>query len=105
MNFVCGCVNNDLFSLVSYYVCVFFVPEPCRMRKQRDWNVEDDRRRRKEKMRLDIEKENVKSMTSPTKKPICFKRISPEDRTAYDLHILDGTSTTKTKRIRPKTRR
>lgn len=72
------------------------------MRKQRDW-TEDDRRRRKEKMRLDIEKENLKSLTSPTKKPICFKRISPDDRTA--LHVLDGTSTTKSKRIRPKTRR
>lgn len=76
--------------------------EPCRLRKQRDWN-EDDRRRRKEKMRLDIEKENMKSLTSPTKKPICFKRISPDDRTA--LHILDGTSQAKSKRIRPKTRR
>lgn len=72
------------------------------MRKQRDWN-EDERRRRKEKMRLDIEKENMKSLTSPTKKPICFKRISPDDRNA--LHILDGTSAAKTKRIRPKTRR
>lgn len=72
------------------------------MRKQRDW-AEDDRRRRKEKMRLDIEKENAKSIASPTKKPICFKRISPDDRAA--LHVLDGTSTTKTKRIRPKTRR
>lgn len=79
-----------------------FFPEPCRMRKQRDCS-EEDRRRRKEKMRLDIEKENMKSLTSPTKKPICFKRISPDDRTA--LHILDGTSQAKTKRIRPKTRR
>lgn len=87
---------------ITYKWHKYLISEPCRMRKQRDWN-EDDRRRRKEKMRLDIEKENMKSLTSPTKKPICFKRISPDDRTA--LHILDGTSQAKSKRIRPKTRR
>ncbi|XP_031626929.1 uncharacterized protein LOC116343155 isoform X2 [Contarinia nasturtii] len=94
--------SEKRYSSSGYYESPHDDEHPCRMRKQRDWN-EDDRRRRKEKMRLDIEKENMKSLTSPTKKPICFKRISPDDRTA--LHILDGTSQAKTKRIRPKTRR
>lgn len=55
-------------------------------------------------MRLDIEKENMKSLTSPIRKPTtAFKQISPEDKTA--LNILDGANPNKTKRIRPKTRR
>lgn len=55
-------------------------------------------------MRLDIEKENMKSLTSPKKKPSpSFKRISPEDKTA--LHVLDGAAQAKSKRIRPKIRR
>lgn len=69
----------------------------------RDWN-EEERRRRKEKMRLDIEKENMKSLTSPiAKSTAIFKQISPDDRTA--MNILDGTSPNKAKRLRPKTRR
>lgn len=75
--------------------------DSCRPRRQRDWN-DDDRRRRKEKMRLEVN--NIKASISPTKKPgLCFKRISADDRAA--LHVLDGTSHTKTKRNRPKTRR
>ncbi|KAJ6649060.1 Sesquipedalian-1, partial [Pseudolycoriella hygida] len=77
--------------------------KPSRQRRVRDWN-EEDRRRRKEKMRLDIEKENMKSLTSPIKKPShIFKQISPDDRAA--MNILDGTSPNKAKRLRPKTRR
>lgn len=73
-------------------------------RARRIWN-DEERRRKKEKMRLDIEKENMKCLTSPIKKPLnaTFKQISPDDRTA--LNILDGTSPNKTKRLRPKTRR
>lgn len=80
----------------------FFSPlDSCRPRRQRDWN-EDERRKRKEKMRLDVC--STKPSTSPTKKiGLCFKRISADDRAA--LHILDGTSHTKSKRNRPKTRR
>lgn len=55
-------------------------------------------------MRLDIEKENMKSLTSPSKNPIpVFKQISPDDRAA--MNILDGANPSKGKRIRPKTRR
>lgn len=69
----------------------------------RDWN-DEERRRRKEKMRLDIEKENMKSLTSPIKKTnAVFKQISPDDRAA--MNVLDGTSPNKGKRLRPKTRR
>lgn len=81
-----------------------------RSRRTREWN-EEDRRRRKEKMRLDIEKENMKSLTSPIKKPsaivspsaLTFAQISPDDRAA--MNVLDGTSPNKGKRFRPKTRR
>lgn len=87
-------INNKDFS---------FCLEPSRPRRIRDWN-EDERRRRKEKMRLDIEKENMKSLTSPSKKTSpAFKQISPDDRAA--LNTLDGTNPSKTKRVRPKTRR
>lgn len=66
--------------------------------------AEEERRRRKEKLRLDIEHDNVDSLTSPTNKQCTsFKRISPNDKTA--LQILDGGTQAKTKRIRPKTRR
>lgn len=55
-------------------------------------------------MRLDIEKENMKSLTSPANKTVpLFKQISPEDRIA--MNTLDGANPNKTKRIRPKTRR
>lgn len=54
-------------------------------------------------MRLDIEKENMKSLTSPSKKTSPSFKISADDRTA--MNILDGTSLHKAKRIRPKTRR
>lgn len=77
--------------------------ELCRPKRQRDF-AEEERRRRKEKLRLDIENENVESLTSPTSKPCStFKRISPNDKTA--LQILDGGTQAKSKRIRPKTRR
>lgn len=85
---------------------MFCITEPARPRRARDWN-EEERRRRKEKMRLDIEKENMKSLTSPTvptPKPVpSFKQISPDDRIA--LNTLDGANANKSKRIRPKTRR
>lgn len=90
----------------------FHLAEPARPRRSRDWN-EEERRRRKEKMRLDIEKENMKSLTSPTttttttmstpKTVAAFKQISPDDRIA--LNTLDGANASKSKRIRPKTRR
>lgn len=81
-----------------------------RTRRNRELN-DEERRRRKEKMRLDIEKENMKSLTSPIKKPsaiispssLTFAQISPDDRTA--MNVLDGTSPNKAKRFRPKTRR
>lgn len=80
--------------------CLFPL-DSCRPRRQRDLN-EDERRKRKEKMRLDVC--TAKTSTSPTKKTaISFKRISADDRAA--LHVLDGTSHTKSKRNRPKTRR
>lgn len=94
-------------SISTVYVCnikkKFSDNKPSRQRRVRDWN-EEERRRRKEKMRLDIEKENMKSLTSPiTKSAASFKQISPDDRTA--MNILDGTSPNKAKRLRPKTRR
>lgn len=76
-----------------------------KIRKPRDWN-EEERRRRRSNMKLDIERENLRALTSPIKKPSpgTFKQISPEDRTA--MNILDGASPNKAgKRFRPKVRR
>lgn len=89
--------------LIQCYFFFFLENKPSRPRRLRDWN-DDERRRRKEKMRLDIEKENMKSLMSPIKKGnATFKQISPDDRAA--MNILDGTSPNKAKRLRPKTRR
>uniref|UniRef100_A0A1B0EY92 Uncharacterized protein n=1 Tax=Phlebotomus papatasi TaxID=29031 RepID=A0A1B0EY92_PHLPP len=76
-----------------------------RPRRNRDWN-DEERRRKKGAMKLEFEKESPaeKTFTSPHSKPgSAFKQISPDDRTA--LNILDGTSPSKAKRLRPKTRR
>lgn len=104
--------ESNWFWIADLNGYIYNFAEPARQRRCRDWN-EEERRRRKEKMRLDIEKENMKSLTSPTTttttaiatpKPVAaFKQISPDDRVA--LNTLDGANATKSKRIRPKTRR
>lgn len=81
-----------------------------RQRRLREWN-EEERRRRKEKMQLDIERENMKSLTSPMRRTTTdtaksgggFKQISPDDPAA--MNVLDGTSPIKTRRFRPKAKR
>ncbi|XP_055684910.1 uncharacterized protein LOC129791033 isoform X2 [Lutzomyia longipalpis] len=76
-----------------------------RGRRSRDWN-DEERRRKKGTMKLDFDKDAAaeKTYTSPhAKSGAVFKQISPDDRTA--LNILDGTSPSKAKRFRPKTRR
>lgn len=83
-----------------------------RQRRLREWN-EEERRRRKEKMQLDIERENMKSLTSPMRRTTAevtkggsgggFKQISPDDPAA--MNVLDGTSPIKTRRFRPKAKR
>lgn len=76
--------------------------KPVRVRRSRDW-TEDERRRKKGNFKLDFEKEAT-TITSPVLKPgTGFKQISPDDRTA--MNILDGTSPSKGRRLRPKTKR
>ncbi|KAH8392093.1 hypothetical protein KR215_000522, partial [Drosophila sulfurigaster] len=74
----------------------------CKARRQRQ---EDERKRRKTSMKLDIEKENMRALTSPVKKPTssAVKLQSPEQHSA-GLSI-DGGSPSKMKRFRPKIRR
>lgn len=75
-----------------------------RVRRSRDWS-EDERRRKKGNFKLEIDKDPVKpSLTSPLlRQSGVAKKISPEDKAA--LNVLDGTSPSKQKRFRPKTRK
>ncbi|XP_032294128.1 uncharacterized protein [Drosophila virilis] len=75
-------------------------PPSCKSRRQRQ---DDERKRRKTCMKLDIEKENMRALTSPIKKPSgAAKQQSPEQHSAG---ILEGGSPSKMKRFRPKIRR
>lgn len=78
-----------------------------RLRKPKEWN-EEERRRKKNNFKLEIEKDSSSKMTMPSNlaKPSSgvLKKISPEDKTA--LNILDGASPSKQKpRFRGKTRK
>lgn len=77
------------------------VTPSCKARRQRQ---EDERKRRKTSMKLDIEKENMRALTSPIKKPLASgagaKLTSPEQQAHQD-----GGSPSKMKRFRPKIRR
>ncbi|KAL7032345.1 hypothetical protein ACKWTF_007294 [Chironomus riparius] len=77
-----------------------------RLRKPKEWN-EEERRRKKNNFKLEIEKDSSSKMTMPSNlaKPCgVLKKISPEDKTA--LNILDGASPSKQKpRFRGKTRK
>lgn len=81
------------------------VPPTCKARRQRQ---EDERKRRKTSMKLDIEKENMRALTSPIKKPLPAgtgagsKLTSPEQQ--QQVHP-EGGSPSKMKRFRPKIRR
>lgn len=73
----------------------------CKARRQRQ---DDERKRRKTSMKLDIEKENMRALTSPIKKPHGAVKVqSPEQHSAGILE--GGGSPSKMKRFRPKIRR
>ncbi|XP_044315695.1 uncharacterized protein LOC108038212 isoform X2 [Drosophila rhopaloa] len=72
--------------------------------KARRIRQEDERKRRKTSMKLDIEKENMRALTSPIKKPTGSSKVtSPEQQIAGSLD--NGSSPSKMKRFRPKIRR
>ncbi|XP_017075659.2 uncharacterized protein LOC108110908 [Drosophila eugracilis] len=72
--------------------------------KARRLRQEDERKRRKTSMKLDIEKENMRALTSPIKKPTSSSKItSPEQQSSGPLD--NGSSPSKMKRFRPKIRR
>ncbi|XP_041450683.1 uncharacterized protein LOC111080405 isoform X2 [Drosophila obscura] len=64
----------------------------------------EDNKRRKTSMKLDIEKENMRALTSPIKKAVAGKQSlqSPEQHSAG---ALENGSPSKIKRFRPKIRR
>ncbi|XP_017097944.3 uncharacterized protein [Drosophila bipectinata] len=71
--------------------------------KARRLRQEDERKRRKTSMKLDIEKENMRALTSPIKKPATQGKItSPEQQ---NPGLPDTGSPSKMKRFRPKIRR
>ncbi|XP_017857290.1 PREDICTED: uncharacterized protein LOC108609995 isoform X2 [Drosophila arizonae] len=77
------------------------VTPSCKTRRQRQ---DDERKRRKTSMKLDIEKENMRALTSPIKKPQSAGKVqSPEQHSAGILE--GGGSPSKMKRFRPKIRR
>ncbi|KMY87977.1 uncharacterized protein LOC6730915 isoform X7 [Drosophila simulans] len=72
--------------------------------KARRLRQEDERKRRKTSMKLDIEKENMRALTSPIKKPTGSSKItSPEQSISGTMD--NGSSPSKMKRFRPKIRR
>ncbi|XP_034474769.1 uncharacterized protein LOC117781980 isoform X2 [Drosophila innubila] len=73
----------------------------CKARRQRQ---EDERKRRKTSMKLDIEKENMRALTSPVKKPAGPVKLQSPDEISAAISI-DGGSPSKMKRFRPKIRR
>lgn len=71
--------------------------------KARRLRQEDERKRRKTSMKLDIEKENMRALTSPIKKPATQSKVtSPEQQ---NPGLPDTGSPSKMKRFRPKIRR
>nr|XP_041631901.1 uncharacterized protein LOC108074348 isoform X1 [Drosophila kikkawai] len=74
--------------------------------KARRLRHEDERKRRKTSMKLDIEKENMRALTSPIKKPTAGgvgKVQSPEQPSNNNLD--NGSPSSRMKRFRPKIRR
>lgn len=69
--------------------------------KSRRYRQEEERKRRKTSMKIDIEKENMRALTSPIKRDQLKK--SPERHKASTL--AESTSPIKIKRFRPKIRR
>ncbi|XP_034667545.1 uncharacterized protein LOC117901047 isoform X1 [Drosophila subobscura] len=76
------------------------VTTTCKARRLRH----EDNKRRKTSMKLDIEKENMRALTSPIKKSLAGKQSlqSPEQHSAG---ALENGSPSKIKRFRPKIRR
>lgn len=70
--------------------------------KSRRHRQEEERKRRKTSMKIDIEKENMRALTSPIKRDVHKK--SPE-RIKASSALAESTSPVKLKRFRPKIRR
>ncbi|XP_073821594.1 uncharacterized protein [Musca autumnalis] len=70
--------------------------------KSRRYRQEEERKRRKTSMKIDIEKENMRALTSPIKRDVLKK--SPERQKASSA-LAESTSPVKLKRFRPKIRR
>ncbi|XP_055918728.1 uncharacterized protein LOC129950834 [Eupeodes corollae] len=102
--------SEKRYSSSGYYESPPHDEDP-KLSKHRRHRVEEDRRRRKTSMKLDIERENLRALTSPIKKtvlsPKSVSQISPEGQIATNSNAtaIDGASPSKMKRFRPKIRR
>ncbi|XP_028898642.2 uncharacterized protein LOC105216148 [Zeugodacus cucurbitae] len=91
--------------------------------KSRRHRLDEERKRRKTTMKLDIEKENLRALTSPIKKPAAAlagaqatpiaaavaaaatKEKVTESKSTTSGHAIESTSPNRIKRFRPKIRR
>nr|XP_036214607.1 uncharacterized protein LOC106620032 isoform X2 [Bactrocera oleae] len=90
--------------------------------KSRRHRLDEERKRRKTTMKLDIEKENLRALTSPIKKPAsalagahatpitaalaaATKEKITEKQSTTSAHAIETTSPNRIKRFRPKIRR
>lgn len=72
--------------------------------KARRLRHEDERKRRKTSMKLDIEKENMRALTSPIKKPTGAGKVQSPEQPLSSAHDT-GSPSSRMKRFRPKIRR
>lgn len=73
--------------------------------KARRLKQEEDRKRRKTSMKLNIEKENMRALTSPIKKPAAIAATTPTALLTKEVSPEQPGSPNKIKRFRPKVRR
>ncbi|XP_055838175.1 uncharacterized protein LOC129906427 [Episyrphus balteatus] len=110
--------SEKRYSSSGYYESPPHEEDP-KLSKFRRHRAEEDRRRRKSSMKLDIERENLRALTSPIKKTVLSPKpvaqVSPEGQlttntnaavaTTAVIATIDGASPSKMKRFRPKIRR
>lgn len=104
-------VSDDERSEVRYSSSGYYESphdEELNIGKMRRHRIEEDRKRRRTSMKLDIEKENLRALTSPIKKSQILTTAAHKEKSPdkpLSANIFETTSPTKMKRFRPKIRR